>query len=531
MGLSGPLSRASHAPLIVSVLAKYPTTPARQASRHVSLVAAIALLVLVLLSSCAGSPANRTSAAPSAARGAIVSVAPMHPGTAFTEGSVGLSLEADEIGTRDLNAAHRSLVGLMRMLGPGVLRLGGNSLDYSWWTSAGESPPSWATSVVTPDYISMLHGLLLATGWRAILGLDLGHFDPSRAANEAAVATRILGSSLLGFEIGNEPNDYGHPLVGLRPSSYSASDYLQEISAYAAAMRGAVPSLRLYGPDLGTPPSAEWLTAIASAINQPFAVITQHYYPTTYSLPRGACQGTPIPTALELLSPEVRERENAALRTILAAGQLAKRETVISETNATASCDASGGPATSPVFASALWSLDWVLRAASAGITGLDFHGYFGRCAPHAGSPVCAPSATDEARGEVTARPEYYGLLAARQLEGGAFVPVSIMNEGAWPDLTAYATVHARSVLTVAIDNLGGAGPIPLVLKAPGYRSARGATLAAASVDATEGVSFGHASFGAGARGPLKLSHLQRADGSFRFVLTPASAIIVTLRR
>jgi hypothetical protein len=496
-------------------------------------VAASALLALVLLSSCAGSPlaAGRTTVGTSAAHGAIVSVAPTQLGAPFAEGAVGLSVEADELATRDLNAGHKSLVALLRSLGPGVLRLGGNSLDYSWWTSTGEKPPSWATSVVTPDDIAMLHELLLATGWRAVLGLDLGHFDPTRAASEAVAAQRILGSSLLGVEIGNEPNDYGHPLVGLRPSSYGPSDYLDEVSEYVAAIREGVPSLRLYGPDLGTPPSEAWLTTIASAASDPFTVITQHYYSTTYSLPKGACQGTPIPTAAELLSPEVRERENTALSTILSAGRLAKRETIISETNATASCDTSGGPATSPVFASALWSLDWVLRAASAGVAGLDFHGYLGRCAPHAGSPLCAPSASDEASGQVEARPEFYGLLAARQLEGGAFVPAAIVNGTSWGNLTVYATIHAHGVLTVAIDNLGRAAPTPLVVKVPGYRSATAEALTGASLSATEGVTFGHASFGVAGRGRLRASHLQRADGSFRFVLKPASAVIVTLRR
>ena len=165
----------------------------------------IAVVVPFLLFMGVGSSftASRAGSARSATQHATVILAPTHPGTAFAQGAVGLSLEADDLATRDLSASHKSLVALMRLLGPGILRIGGNSLDYSWWTGDGEQPPAWATSVVTPSGLIMLRRLLSVTGWRAIVGVDLGHFDPLRAASEAQAAERILGSSLLGFEIGN----------------------------------------------------------------------------------------------------------------------------------------------------------------------------------------------------------------------------------------------------------------------------------------------------------------------------------------
>lgn len=132
-----------------------------------------------------------------------------HPGKEFAPGTIGLSVEARELATSDLSARDRPLVDMMRQLGPGVLRIGGNSLDSSWWTSANEPAPAWAKSVVVPTDVVRLRTLLKATGWRTILGVDLGHFDPTRAANEAQVAEGILGSGILGFEIGNEPTTMG----------------------------------------------------------------------------------------------------------------------------------------------------------------------------------------------------------------------------------------------------------------------------------------------------------------------------------
>ncbi len=417
----------------------------------------------------------------------------------------------------------------MRLLGPAVIRIGGNSVDESWWTGGGESAPAWATSVITPADLTMLHGLLTATGWRAILGVDLGHFDPTRAANETQAAQRVLGGGLMGVEIGNEPNDYGSPALKLRPASYSASDYLKDLAAYSAALQTAAPGVQLYGPDLGSPPTPGWLSTIATATNMPFAMITQHYYPTTYSLPESSCKGTPVPSASELLSKAVREGEDTALEAIAGAGAAAHHKTLISETNATSSCDTVGGPATSPVFASALWALDWSLRAASAGVSGIDFHGYFGQCAPHAGSPVCAPSSAAEARGQVTARPEYYGLLAAAQLEGGRFIPVKVGGGGAPGEISAYATMHAHGLVSLAIDNLGASAAALWIRSVAGYANATGKWLVAPAVSSTGGVTFGRVAFdGSTARAPSDVE-VHRTDGNFHLKLPPTSAVVVTL--
>jgi hypothetical protein len=374
---------------------------------------------------------------------------------------------------------------------------------------------------------------LAATGWRTILGVDLGHFDPARAADEASFAERILGSRLLALEIGNEPNYYGDFLDKFRPASYGVNDYLTELSAYSVAIHAAAPRLLLYGPDLGvgSPALQTWLPAIASSKTMPFATITQHYYPTQYNNAESRCEPTPIPTASELLSTEVRTRENTLLQMIVQAGQIAHRETRITETNTTGSCEAEDGPDTSPVFASALWSLDWVLRAASAGIAGLNFNGYFGICAPEGFNPICAPNFNSEIRGQVIARPEYYGLLAARQLEGGDFIPVDISGQSAQDDLTAYATESADGTIALAIENVSPDVPASVLIKAPEHARASDESLTAPSLGATTRVRFGHASVDAAGAIHPRATVLPGAHGVFRLVLAPTSAAIVRLRR
>ncbi|HXB63885.1 MAG TPA: hypothetical protein VNV42_03305 [Solirubrobacteraceae bacterium] len=459
----------------------------------------------------------------------VLTIQPKHPGKGFAEGAIGLSIETRELATSDLSASDKSLVELMRLLGPGVLRIGGNSLDDSWWTSGNEPAPTWAKSVIVPTDLGRLRGLLAATGWRAILGVNLGHFEPVRAANEAEVAEGTLGARLLGFEIGNEPSDYEHPHIGLRANAYSANDYLGELNTYSAAMRASVPTISFYGPDLGSSTSESWLWPVASQSGTLFSSIDVHYYPTHYSVAKGACEAAPVPTASELLSPEVRENENAELQVMIKAGELAHRGVRISETNDTSSCDLPGGPATSPVYASALWSLDWSLRAASAGIVGLNFHGYLGRCMPESFAPICEPTNGHVGLGRVAPRPEYYGLLAARQLEGGRFIPTHLTSPSPLPNLVAWATVTPRGTVRVAIENFSTEGAAPISIPASGY-AATYHMLAGPSIEATSGVTFGGVGVTAAGRWQPGRRQLSCRRGSCRIVVGPANAAIVTLR-
>ena len=137
----------------------------------------------------------------------------------------------------------------MRLLGPSVLRIGGGSVDFSWWTSGGESPPSWATSIVTPAAFSSLRGLLTATGWRVLLGVDLGHFEPARVADEARYAREILGGDLLASRLATSQTVTEKVRkVHLRPSTYSVGEYIREAEAYSQALSRSPWQVSPYGP-------------------------------------------------------------------------------------------------------------------------------------------------------------------------------------------------------------------------------------------------------------------------------------------
>jgi hypothetical protein len=457
---------------------------------------------------------------------AILRVDTSQPGNAFEPGAVGLSIEARELSTDHLSAGHYRLVRLMRLLGPSVLRIGGNSVDLSWWTSRAEPPPSWATSTVTPTDLHALHGLLSATGWRVLLGVDLGHFEPARAADEARIARQILGAGLAGIEIGNEPDDFGGAKQKLRPSTYSVGEYLQEAEAYRQALSATAPGVALYGPALS---ETKWLTRLRASVGM-YTELTQHYYPT------GGCPNSPppsasvpAPTASGLLSPIVRHSEDETLGTLTQAATVAGRTPLIGETNVVA-CGRS--PNAGPQFASALWALDWSLRAASRGARGLSFHGQLGPCGSYSESPVCAPNAKAARAGDIQAQPEYYGLLAAHRLEGGRFVPTRLSGSGSLSNLTTWATLAHGATLRIAIDNLASTGPAqPVHVSMPGYVSGGEEMLLGSSAEARSGIVFGTAPVTRNGQWRPRTVSLLHHGHVFRIVVPPASAVILTLRR
>lgn len=428
---------------------------------------------------------------------------------------------------RELSAGHLSadsyrLVRLMRLLGPSVLRLTEHSLDPTWWTSHNEPRPSWATSTITPADLSAIRRLLTLTGWRLLLGLDLGHFEPARAADEAHYAREILGIDLMGVEIGNEPDEYSAKSENLRPSTYNVSDYLSEAEVYRQALMQSTPGLAIYGPDLS---NTGWLTLLGEKADN-YTEITQHYYPTS------ACPGTPpsIPpaTAAGLLSPAVRQGENQTLRVLAQARLIAGRPTRIGETN-DVSCG--GSLSASPVFASALWSLDWTLRAVSSGVSALNFNGELGVCYRGSYSPVCSSTHGVRYANNVRAQPEYYGLLAARQLEGGRFVPTSLTRRNPLPNITTWATIAPDGTIKIAIDNLAISGLVqPVSISIAGY-TATAEQLASPSITTSSGITFGATQVTGDGLWRPRIVGLTDTHSSFQVLVRPSSAVIVTLRR
>lgn len=396
----------------------------------------------------------------------------------------------------------------MRALGPtGLLRIGGNSLDESFWTSHGEAAPAWATQgAFGPASLRSL-ARALPSGWRVILGVNLKQFDPARAADEARYAEQILGSKLAAIEPGNEPDYYG----------IDEHAYIRNFRAYVKAIRAAVPGVPIVGPDAASGDST-WLSEFArqEAPRHDISMVTLHNYPES------ACNGN-RPTIADLLSLRDMRSEQAAAAAAVAAGRLDHVPAIIDETN---SAVCWGAPGTSNTFASALWALDYTMLLAQQGLHEVSFQSRIAGCAEY--SPYCTAGTSTQ----LEARPEFYGLLAATEVAPGRFLRLS---DPAVSTLRAYAVQAADGVLSVVLDNLAGPRTVRLRLPSVDHSSADETTLRTSSPlglasTATAAMTLGRRQINPqGVMPPLRYMHVHVNGGSATVRVTADSAMILKI--
>lgn len=320
--------------------------------------------------------------------------------------SVGLSWEKAQLSTSLFSSSNTSLVTLFKNLGPGVMRIGGSSVDRTMWNASGGG---LTAGYVAPADVDRLAGFLQATGWKVIYGINFATETAAQMAGEISYVQGKLGSSVQSFELGNEPDLYHSN--GLRPSTYTFSNYLTEWNADAGAIRASVPNAVLAGP-ASSWDYTHYTVPLAQNEGSNLGLLTQHYY-TGSSCPDSTTGYTPS-IAYLLAHPGNPTMEQAiasaaASNGVAGGARLAEANSFYSCTDATGA-HLSGTPGVSNAFASALWATDFLFNAASYGINGINVHS--------GGSASYSPIQTGN--GAVTSvQPEYYGMwLAAQATEG-----------------------------------------------------------------------------------------------------------------
>jgi hypothetical protein len=500
-------------------------------------ITAFALLAYL----CAGAEARAAPAASAHEQPLAVSVG-SQPGAVIPSDFLGLSLETPALHLPPIESGSSVLVNLLSNLGKGVLRVGGDSVDHTQWLPSPGPVEPWALTTVSPEDLHHLAKVMSATGWRLILGLDLGHPDPSALAEEASDAGSIFGPSLAGVAIGNEPDLWtarpAQPFRSelgsnpLRPHGWSFSNYQGELATVRAALATAGVSVPLFGPESAT---GSWLRAYAATEGAGTTELSTHLYPLD------RCQFERLlvhgPTIAQLLSGAVAQGEIKRIREVIT---IADSHSLPLRLDELGSVACAGQPGTSDTFAGALWALDAALIAAREGVAGVNFTSGLGSC--QAGgtlvspwySPLCALS-----DGQPTARPEYYALLLLHTLEGDTFVPVTAHTSR---DVAAFALRAPDGALHVVIDDMetatSSAGhapssprPITVTLRAgSAYRRASALRLSAPYVGALQGASLGGVALRAnGTLPPPRSEPVNSSGGDFTVVVQPASAALVTL--
>jgi hypothetical protein len=326
------------------------------------------------------------------------------PGPPVPENFLGLSFEVGSLPRISGYSGEGNLVSMLRSLGVGVLRFGGVTADeQTAWIDEVTPRPAWALGTLGVEDLRGLGRVAAESGWHVLLTLGFGHFDPQAAAREAAAAQTALGQSLEAVEIGNEPDSYGRH--GLRPQPWTPVQYQEQVNAYRTAIEALAPGIPLAGPDSsGSSAYERW--GLSEAIYQRPALLTGHHYPM-------GCAEQPPPTIERLLSPQIRFLEERSLRRYQFIAQESEVPFRMDEAN-TVSCGGVAG--ISNTFASALWAVNYLTKAMTMGVSGINLEGNPANCEGY--TPVCAPSAEDLITGTMRAQPEWYALLLAKALIG-----------------------------------------------------------------------------------------------------------------
>ncbi|MET4096709.1 hypothetical protein [Arthrobacter sp. UYCu712] len=389
-------------------------------------------------------------------------------GTSLTKGLTGISLEATDLADPGLSSDNPTMVKLLKEIDQPVLRFGGNAVDRRFlWTSTGEGLPASYQGdkahpgrTVGPADLARLMTLLEATDSKVSLTVDLGHYDPNRAADMVKHASEIFGNRLLSITVGNEPNGFVFNDVKSRSGGYSLDQYIRELKDYANAIYAVAPNVPISGP--GAYDQKWWQPFIDADIPQK-KILTFHNYPL-YSCNGADPKGSP--TMANLMSRLMHDRAADYQQSALKVGQAAGVETWLPETGI-AACP--GSNETSRTHASALWTADYALNAAQLGVTRIGFHSSLLTC--KGGPPmsaICSAGAYPLGNGQISGRANFYGISMVAELEGGKFLKLDSSGGGL---AYSYAVQNANGSTTVIVVNENNpetAAQTDVTLKLPG---------------------------------------------------------------
>ena len=421
---------------------------------------------------------------------------------------MGLSFESGTLSNGMRYDAVGNLPQLLKNLGPGLLRLGGNSADLSSFTG------------ITQPVADALARLLKATGWTALYTENLLNFNAATVTADAQLVGSTLGSSLYAFACGNEPDMYVPTKA--KPSSYGTSSYLSGVTACNKAIKAGYSGAQFAGPDVAWQPT--WLTAYAKQMGTSAKALSAHFYPLGCA-DDGASDSEQAST---LLSTSIEQKEVARFQGYEAIAKKYTRPLRVSETNS--ACNG-GEKGVSNSYASALWVIDYMLTAAQQGIAGMNFHGGLNTLCD--GYTVLCSTATNS--NMYTPQPIYYGLLFTRLFGIGAFLPVTVSTSSSDQHVVAFAdkppATPAGGAVHVLVENMGSQTTTS-TLQLTGYTgsSVQVMTMAGGSPLATSGIKIQGSSVAAdGTFTPRAASVVACKAGACPLNLAPYSAAVVTL--
>jgi hypothetical protein len=455
-----------------------------------ALVATVAAVTVLLASMSSGSGDDKLPAGAT-----MLTVKPTAYARPMPAGFLGLSLEYSSIedyAGADPTALDPVFKQLVSNLTPGqapVLRIGGDTTDWTWWPVPGLSKPPGVRYTLSRRWLWVARALAQTLGARLILGINLEADNVELAATEARMLVDGIGrESVQALEIGNEPALYasfpwyrtttGAKVPG-RPRGYDAAAYARDFTEFAHVL----PPLPLAGPALG---ASKWMRNLAPFLStQPrLGVVTLHRYPL--QLCYTSTRSLEHPTLDHLMATAATTGLADSFTRDVATAHAHRLPLRIDEINSV-SCGADR--AVSDTFASSLWALDAMFELARVGVDGVNLHTF-----PGAGYELF--KITDvNGRWQASVAPEYYGLLMFAQAAPAGSRLLQVAG-AAGAQVKTWATRANDGTVRVVLINKGArARSFALALPHVSGTAAL-ERLGAPSLTASSGVTLGGQSFG-----------------------------------
>jgi hypothetical protein len=402
---------------------------------------------LALVSSCGFDPYAEDGTLPGATPGwgTPVPGGPAGPGTAATVtvnpnttvGTIGadftgFSSEKTHIMNGSLTSSNTNLIALYQLLGSPMLRLGANDVERCSWVGTGTAPsqpngPPFNTKVTTGG-VDHFCDFLAATGSKAIYGVNFQVDDVPASSAEAAYVMSQCPSSIVGIEIGNEPDKFG-----------SWESQTTDYESFADAIV-ATPGALLVGPGCTSKSavsfSAPFADTMTAKYGSKFTLLAQHSYVAASS--SSECSLANLQITTTQLTDIFDTIQAAATKNNLPGWRMDENNT----------CSGHGQQGLSDTLISTLWAIDYMFEVAKRGGSGVNFEG------DENGMDGTVPfyyEPLKESGGVVVAvQPEYYGMLLFTQAGTGSMVSTTVTTSAQY--FTAWA-IKADGFASVVLNN------------------------------------------------------------------------------
>lgn len=392
----------------------------------------------------------------------IATIAPKFTGFSVEKGDMSLANVLDPTTT--------SLVNVFNTLGPGVLRIGGNSVDYTVWNPTGAGLTANETG--PPDVVRLANFVAACPGWVVLYGIDFIAGSPSLAASEATYVNAHMGSNVRAYEIGNEPDYYVGG--GLEPPTWTIADFENGWESFRTAMIAAVPSAKFAAPATTGYRVADLFSFAAAKGSEMFQLTGHSYTGGSRDIPNLLANGYPSVKSLDDL--------NNASSSMTGGYALA-------ETN---SYNNGGQANVSNTGATALWAIQYSFSAAyggnnQVGPVGINWHGSL----RYTGIPY---NWFDRlSNNTIAPRPLIYGILFFSQVHGTLF---NLTQGGTATATFVFASQESDGTYDVALVNSSDTESAAATVTLPAsVVSANARILYCPTIESTSGCVYGGSAY------------------------------------